>query len=909
MAVYKCKMCGGTLEISEGMTICECEYCGTKQTLPKTDNERNLNMFNRANHFRQQCEFDKAAEIYEKMSNSSEGDSELYWSMLLCRYGIEYVDDPLTKKKIPTCHRTQIRSILDDPDYHIALEYADLLQRSIYESEAAYIDKVQKGIIEISKKEEPFDVFICYKETDEDGRRTRDSVLAQELYYGLTQEGFKVFFSRITLESKLGSEYEPYIFAALKSSKVMVVIGTKPDYYNAVWVRNEWSRYLMLMQEDRSRTIIPAYKDMDPYELPDALSMFQAQDMSKLGFMQDLIRGIKKIIKIEPETIPVQQNITQNSDGISELIIDGAMYSGETFAGKPNGQGRIEYESGAVYEGGWKLGKRHGQGKLTHTDGTSFTGEFRDNDCFKGNGTVKFNDGVYDGEVVDGQRNGRGKMACYNGKTLEGEFKNGILIKGKETYANGDVFEGDKNGNGKYISYDGSIIEGEFKEGKLILGKGTRIYESGQYTGEFNSKGKHGKGVLTLNNGTQIEGEFRDDEPINVSGTIVFEDGTFTGTIVEGKKEGNGIFISNDGSRLEGEFRNDEPINVSGTIVSKDGCFTGTIVEGKREGKGHLIYGDTEFDGYFKDDNFYEGELKYASGGIFKGEFKNGMAYKGILTHPNGTNVEGEFLDGKPYSVTGTLIINNSRYTGSYVEGKKEGRGELIYNGLKYNGVFKNNCFVEGEVTNTDGTTFIGTLQNMLPYSGRGTWIYNDGRFTGDYLEGKKHGNGKLEFNNGIINEGVFIKDAFVEGTITNTDGTAYTGKVQNGLPYSGKGTWIYSDGRYTGEFFEGKKHGKGKLVLDNGLINEGEFRNGMLNGYGMCVNTDGTIYKGGWLNNKCHGTGVFFDKDGKRYAGRWENGNRVGVFDVYPPNNGKPYKEKYTLGGILQKALFGKVE
>jgi len=314
MAVFKCKMCGGALEVSEGMTVCECAYCGTQQTLPKTDNEQNLNMFNRANHFRQQCEFDKAAEIYEKMAARSEGDAELYWSIVLCRYGIEYVDDPLTKRKIATCHRTQFKSILDDPDYHTALQNADTIQRSIYEREAAYIDSVQKGILEISNKEQPFDVFICYKETDEHGRRTQDSVLAQELYYGLTQEGFKVFFSRITLESKLGTEYEPYIFAALNSAKVMVVVGTKPEYFNAVWVRNEWSRYLMLMQQDRSRTLIPAYKDMDPYDLPDALSMFQAQDMSRLGFMQDLIRGIKKIIRKEPEK-PVVQTVVQTAGG------------------------------------------------------------------------------------------------------------------------------------------------------------------------------------------------------------------------------------------------------------------------------------------------------------------------------------------------------------------------------------------------------------------------------------------------------------------------------------------------------------------------------------------------------------------------------------------------------------------
>ncbi|MBP5379771.1 MAG: SH3 domain-containing protein, partial [Ruminococcus sp.] len=325
MAIFKCKMCGGSLEIPDGVTVYECEYCGTRQTLPKISDDQKISMFNRANHFRQQCEFDKAAEIYEKLTAESEKDAELYWSLVLCRYGIEYVDDPVTKEKIPTSHRAQYKSILEDPDYHTALECADTIQRKMYEQEAYRIFNIQKGIIEISHKEQPYDVFICYKESDENGRRTPDSVLAQDLYYGLTQEGFKVFFSRITLESKLGTEYEPYIFAALNSSKVMVVLGTKPEYFNAVWVRNEWSRYLQLMQDDKSKIIIPAYKDMNPYDLPDSLSMFQSQDMSKIGFLQDLIRGIKKVInnddnsnnsdvsKIITESRPIKNDTPQTS--------------------------------------------------------------------------------------------------------------------------------------------------------------------------------------------------------------------------------------------------------------------------------------------------------------------------------------------------------------------------------------------------------------------------------------------------------------------------------------------------------------------------------------------------------------------------------------------------------------------
>ena len=296
MAIFKCKMCGGALEIGENQSVAICEYCGTKQTLPRLDNEQKVNLYDRANHFRRNNDYYKAMAIYENILNTDTTDAEAYWSILLCRFGVEYVEDPSTHKQVPTINRAQFTSVFADEDYKSAIEYASPEQKEIYKQEAAYIDEVQKGILEISNKEEPFDVFICYKETDSNGRRTRDSVLATELYHGLVNEGFKVFFSRITLEDKLGQEYEPYIFAALNSARVMVVIGTRPEHFNAVWVKNEWSRYLSLVKKSNGQKIlIPAYKDMDPYDLPGEFSHLQAQDMNKLGFMQDLIRGIKKI--------------------------------------------------------------------------------------------------------------------------------------------------------------------------------------------------------------------------------------------------------------------------------------------------------------------------------------------------------------------------------------------------------------------------------------------------------------------------------------------------------------------------------------------------------------------------------------------------------------------------------------
>ncbi len=319
MAVIKCKMCGGDLVIEPGATVAECEYCGTRQTIPNQDDEKKLTLFARANRLRMGCEFDKAAGIYESIVADFPQEAEAYWGLVLCKYGIEYVDDPATGKKIPTCHRSSFESVLEDSDFDQAAENADVVARKVYREEAKQIEEIRKGIIEVSGKEEPYDIFICYKETDENGQRTVDSVIAQDVYDALTEKGYRVFFSRITLEDKLGQEYEPYIFAALNSAKIMLAFGTDYEYYNAVWVKNEWSRYLKLMASDKSKHLIPCYKGIDAYDMPKEFAKLQAQDMGKIGAMQDLLRGIEKILpKQQPVTV-VQERVVVGGSGDNKI--------------------------------------------------------------------------------------------------------------------------------------------------------------------------------------------------------------------------------------------------------------------------------------------------------------------------------------------------------------------------------------------------------------------------------------------------------------------------------------------------------------------------------------------------------------------------------------------------------------
>lgn len=137
MAIFKCKVCAGSIEVNENQTTATCSYCGVEQTLPKLNDELIFNLYDRANHFRRNNEFDKAEKIYEKIILEDYSDSEAYWSLLLCKYGIEYVEDNKTGKRIPTINRTQYVSIFDDANYKKQLNLLIIIKKK-------YIKEMQK---------------------------------------------------------------------------------------------------------------------------------------------------------------------------------------------------------------------------------------------------------------------------------------------------------------------------------------------------------------------------------------------------------------------------------------------------------------------------------------------------------------------------------------------------------------------------------------------------------------------------------------------------------------------------------------------------------------------------------------------------------------------------------------------
>ena len=287
-----CRCCGGVLKVRS--SLCECDYCGATNFISLASSKY-TNQLNRANKLRQEREFDNAARIYDVILEENGPSSDILWLRTLCEYGIEYVPDPVSDKYIPTLHRIKDESILSYQLYSEALSLADEEQKTKLREEAEYINKVQDEYLHIAENEAPYDVFICYKETDEDtGEQTEDVGLAEQLYKDLSGRGFKVFFAKETLKNKLSVDYEPYIFAALKSSKAMVVLGTKPEYFSSVWVKNEWGRFLRLMQNDENKQMFFACDD--PEELPRAFASKQAQLLGEKNAISNLAKNVERFL-------------------------------------------------------------------------------------------------------------------------------------------------------------------------------------------------------------------------------------------------------------------------------------------------------------------------------------------------------------------------------------------------------------------------------------------------------------------------------------------------------------------------------------------------------------------------------------------------------------------------------------
>ena len=247
-------------------------------------------------------DYDEAFYAYTVYLEKHPASAEAYWGKVLSHFGIRYETEEGGLRR-PTLNRMDSRSILQNADYLKALEYADEKQRAAYEKDAAYIAEVQSRYAKMANAaamEKSYDVFISYKAQDDaTGQATEDSRIASEIYERLSSLGnLNVFYARVTLnEERAGLAYEPFIYAALNTAKVMILVGTKPEYLNSTWVKNEWKRYLQRMQNDTSRHIIPVLKEMSVSDLPADIPAGDARIYEGRKTLLELTDGVLNYTK------------------------------------------------------------------------------------------------------------------------------------------------------------------------------------------------------------------------------------------------------------------------------------------------------------------------------------------------------------------------------------------------------------------------------------------------------------------------------------------------------------------------------------------------------------------------------------------------------------------------------------
>ena len=308
---------------------------------------------------------------------------------------------------------------------------------------------------------------------------------------------------------------------------------------------------------------------------------------------------------------------------------------------------------------------------------------------------------------------------------------------------------------------------------------------------------------------------------------------------------------------------------------------------------------------------------------IYRGEYLNGERNgKGILYFDNFLlKLEGEFskgklLNGKAYNMYGKVVDLNGfkkeydrqgrlLFEGEFLNGIRNGKG-------KEHNYFTQNVIFEGEYLNGmrwNGKGYNGRNNNMVYELKKGKGhikeydVNDDLEFEGEYLNGKRNGKGKEYYRNKLIFEGEYLNSFRLRGKAyinekLEFDGVYLCNKKWDGKGYDENGNIIYelkngtgevkeynNEGKliYEGEYFNGKKNGKGK-EFDNGkLIFEGEYLSGERSGKGKEYNNDyhccNLIFEGEYLKGKRNGKGKEYNYwNGKlKFEGEYLNGERKG--------------------------------
>ena len=147
--------------------------------------------------------------------------------------------------------------------------------------------------------------------------------------------------------------------------------------------------------------------------------------------------------------------------------------------------------------------------------------------------------------------------------------------------------------------------------------------------------------------------------------------------------------------------------------------------------------------------------------------------------------------------------------------------------------------------------------------------ISETAKYTGDMLNGKQHGYGVQQWE----------------------DGAKYEGEWKNGKT-NGYGIFYHPEGDiYKGYWKDDKANGRGIYIKKGEEQYDGEWANDCQDGYGVETWYDGSTYKGYYKEGKKNGIGEYSWPDGSKYFGQWKDNIHSGFGTYTYADNKKSYE------------------
>ena len=326
MKPTECSKCFSTKFVEKNGRI-QCASCGAYQESFSDDEEERLMGY--ADLSRKEGSFIDGENRYTTVIEKFPNNVNAYWGRLLCKHGILYNTD-YDGTQVPTCCCPRKDSILLDSDYKKVLELSSEEERQYFSTQAKIIDKNRRLWFNILDKEENYDIFLSYKDSDlsKGVSRTQDSIDVQDIYQLLTNKGYKVFYSRISLQNISGENYDPYILNALQKSKVFILYSSSLEYINSTWIKNEWKRYAKLIKEGEKEknSMLVVLKGMSPSELPLELIHKQVFDANRVSFSFDLLTRLSELIDYSKNEEKIGgKDIQQKEDDVKDKELVGSL--------------------------------------------------------------------------------------------------------------------------------------------------------------------------------------------------------------------------------------------------------------------------------------------------------------------------------------------------------------------------------------------------------------------------------------------------------------------------------------------------------------------------------------------------------------------------------------------------------